>query len=382
MKQEKPDITGLMKVGELAKAAGVSLSTVKFYVKEGLIRPVCKTGKNMAYYDPASAETIQLIRSLQKERFYPLSVIKSLLSGGDVRAPDLELLDAIHKVDGGTGGPVSAGEALRRSGLSAAQAAALAEAGLVRPEGTARRPSYSREDVAVMELVARRLAAGIPFQQSVRALAIYQTALAQAAEADVDSFVAGALMARDFTAEVGANMIRVSDETLDAFITIRRKTLNRFYGSRRLGDLEHLERHLTQALELLPAMLADCGQDAAAQLFAAAGRSTATGSVALDQAAGHYWAFARATRGDIPRSVAEALRSRRYFLDLQPAGTGAETLALWLLKCSWLTLTPDILDCREASKEAWDAFGKWAQETSPDLPTADLQHRLETLRGV
>ena len=382
MKQEKPNVSGLMKVGELAKAAGVSLSTVKFYVKEGLIRPVCKTGKNMAYYDPASAETIQLIRSLQKERFYPLSVIKSLLSGGTVRAPDLELLDAIHKVDSDTGETVTAGEALRRSGLSAAQAAALAEAGLIRPEGTARRQSYSREDLAVMELVARRLEAGIPFQQSVRALVIYQSALSQAAEADVDSFVAGALMARDFTAEVGANMIRVSDETLDAFISIRRKTLNRFYGSRRLEDLERLERCLAQALELLCSILTEAGLNAAAELCAAAGRSTATGSVALDQAAGHYWAFARATRGDIPRSVAEALRSRRYFLDLSPAGTDTEALALWLLKCSWLTLAPDILDCRQAEADAWDAFGRWARESCPELPALELRSRLETLRGV
>lgn len=382
MKEKKPDITGLMKVGELAKAAGVSLSTVKFYVKEGLIRPVCKTGKNMAYYDPASAETIQLIRSLQKERFYPLSVIKSLLAGGTVQSPNLELLDAIHKVDGGTSGPVSAGEALRRSGLSAAQAAALADAGLISPDGTARRQTYSQEDLAVMELVARRLAAGIPFRQSVRALAIYQEALSKAAEADVDSFVAGALMARDFTAEVGANMIRVSDETLDAFITIRRKELNRFYGSRRLEDLERLECRLTQALGLLGDLLNKAGQIAAADLCAAAGRSTATGCVALDQAAGHYWAFARATRGDIPRSVAEALRSRRYFLDLSPSGAGAEALALWLLKCSWLTLAPDILDCRQAAADAWDAFGRWAITAFPELPAAMLQSRLETLRGA
>lgn len=380
MKQEKPDITGLMKVGELAKAAGVSLSTVKFYVKEGLVRPVCKTGRNMAYYDPASAETIRLIRSLQKERFYPLSVIKSLLSEGTVRAPDLDLLDAIHKVDGGSGGSVSAGEALRRSGLTAAQVAALAEAGLIRPQGTTRRQTYTQEDLAVMELVERRLKAGIPFQQSVRALAIYQEALAQAAEADVDSFVAGALMARDFTAETGANMIRVSDETLDTFIAIRRKTLNRFYGSRRLEDLERFERHLTEAQDTICAALAETGLHTAAELYRAAGRGNPTGSLA--QAEEHYWAFARATKGDIPRSIAEALGARRYFLDLVPDGTGAETLALWLLKCSWLALAPDILDCRQASADAWNVLIQWASASCPELPVAELQSRLESLRGV
>jgi len=66
---------GLLKIGELAKAAGVSVPTVKFYIKEGLIRPVCKTRRNMAYYDPAGVTAIGMIRMLQRERFYPLSVI-------------------------------------------------------------------------------------------------------------------------------------------------------------------------------------------------------------------------------------------------------------------------------------------------------------------
>lgn len=77
---------GLLKVGELARQADTSLSTVKFYVKEGLIRPVLKTGRNMAYYDPSCIETIQLIRTLQRERYYPLSVIKRLAPVGDAGA--------------------------------------------------------------------------------------------------------------------------------------------------------------------------------------------------------------------------------------------------------------------------------------------------------
>lgn len=382
MRQEKPDITGLMKVGELARAADVSLSTVKFYVKEGLIRPVCKTGRNMAYYDRAAVDTLRQIRALQRDRYYPLSVIKNLLAG-DMQAQDLALLDAIHKVDaGGAGGVMAAGEALRRCGLTAAQAAELAEAGLVRPQGSSRRQSYSREDVAVMELVARRMAAGIPFQQSVRALAIYQEALSQAAEADVDSFVAGALMARNFTAETGANMIRVSDETLDAFIAIRRKELNRFYGSRRLEDLERFERRLTQAAEILCPALAAAGQGAAAELCAAALQGTTAGMAAVEPAADHYWAFARAAKGDIPRSIAESLRSRRYFLTLSPAGTDAQILSLWLLKCSWLTLAPEILDCRQAADDAWDGFSRWAQGACPGLPVGEIRSRLEELGGA
>ncbi len=89
----------LLRIGELAKEAGVSLTTVKFYAKEGLIRPARKTGRNMAYYDRACVNTIGTIRRLQRERYYPLSVIKRLMESAPVEQVELELLDAIHKAD-------------------------------------------------------------------------------------------------------------------------------------------------------------------------------------------------------------------------------------------------------------------------------------------
>ncbi|MBS7388570.1 MAG: MerR family DNA-binding transcriptional regulator, partial [Eubacteriales bacterium] len=39
MSEQKTSTDGLMKIGELAKAANVNVSTLKFYVKEELIRP-------------------------------------------------------------------------------------------------------------------------------------------------------------------------------------------------------------------------------------------------------------------------------------------------------------------------------------------------------
>lgn len=117
-------------MGELARRAGTTVTTVKYYVKEGLVEPAYKTGPNMAYYDPGCVERIRLIKSLQKERYYPLSVIRDLLdkSGGDQR--EVDLLDAIHKVGARGGGEsYSSGEALRLSGLTRQQAAELARHG-------------------------------------------------------------------------------------------------------------------------------------------------------------------------------------------------------------------------------------------------------------
>ena len=149
---------GLFKIGELARAADISLSTVKFYVKEGLVRPVCKTGRNMAYYDPSAATTIRRIRMLQRERFYPLSVIKRLLASGADDALDLELLDAIHKFDPETDARlVSAGEAAKRTGLTPSQITALVQGGLIHSDADGRKHEFSASDLGIMTLIRRRM---------------------------------------------------------------------------------------------------------------------------------------------------------------------------------------------------------------------------------
>jgi DNA-binding transcriptional MerR regulator len=69
----------LIKIGELAKAAEVAVSTIHYYVREGLLTPPTKTSRNMAYYDPQSIQEIRLIQELQAKRFLPLSVIKLIM---------------------------------------------------------------------------------------------------------------------------------------------------------------------------------------------------------------------------------------------------------------------------------------------------------------
>ena len=74
----------------------------------------------MAYYDRACVNTIGTIRRLQRERYYPLSVIKRLMESAPVEQVELELLDAIHKADAPDPGErVPLAEAARRSGLTA-----------------------------------------------------------------------------------------------------------------------------------------------------------------------------------------------------------------------------------------------------------------------
>jgi len=70
---------GLFTISELARRSGLTAATIKHYVNEGLLAPVKKTGKTMAWYNEESVRRLQLIRSLKQERFLPLSVIKRLI---------------------------------------------------------------------------------------------------------------------------------------------------------------------------------------------------------------------------------------------------------------------------------------------------------------
>lgn len=69
----------MLKAAELAKAAGVSVSTIHYYIVEGLLTPPTKTARNMAYYDPGCVQEIRHIQEMQSKRYLPLSVIKLLI---------------------------------------------------------------------------------------------------------------------------------------------------------------------------------------------------------------------------------------------------------------------------------------------------------------
>ncbi|MRS04760.1 MerR family transcriptional regulator, partial [bacterium] len=57
MKEKK-----VMQISELAKIAGVPASTIRFYVREGLIPQPIRTGKTRAYYLRDHIKAIELIK--------------------------------------------------------------------------------------------------------------------------------------------------------------------------------------------------------------------------------------------------------------------------------------------------------------------------------
>ena len=365
MKEEKT--AGLVKIGELAKVTGVSVSTLKFYVKEGLLEPKCKTGKNMSWYDPACADTIRTIRALQKERFYPLSVIKELLKGGQGER-EMALLDAIHKVDYRSDNTLlGLGEAVRRSRLSAQEITRLSEAGLISVGAGGSRPVYTQTDLSVMSLVRRRMDAGIPFEQTLLSFGIYATALYSAVRAEVSAFISGAILSPGFTAEMGTRLIRVSDDTLDAFVDLKREELNRVYGSGSLEDLYRFEGALTRGLERIRWMMEAVGLHEDAAYCAAALAGDSTGIPVLDRCAALYRGSEHGSGNGIAARVAGCAAALDYFTALDPLCAGSAAVAVWCMKLCWLSLAPDILNCRELADTTLRELLAYLQQRLGDI---------------
>ncbi|MFP4978865.1 MerR family transcriptional regulator [Paenibacillus sp. CN-4] len=87
----------LLRIGELAKAAGISERTVDYYTKLGLIAPESRSMKNYRLYSAETLTVLERINQLKHEK-YTLEEIKSMVGKwksakveGDVSDKLLEL---------------------------------------------------------------------------------------------------------------------------------------------------------------------------------------------------------------------------------------------------------------------------------------------------
>ena len=150
--------TEMLRMGELARASGVSAATIKHYLREGLLPEPVKTSRNMAYYPADFVERIRMIKQLQEERYMPLRVIKDLLDEDPDRARALiELGDRLleHAL-AGESERVSAAEVRSRYDVPKDVLDRLAELEVLAPDGK----GYSPTDVRIVEAISRFRAGG------------------------------------------------------------------------------------------------------------------------------------------------------------------------------------------------------------------------------
>lgn len=148
-----------LKIGEIAKRSEVQPSTIRYYVRQGLLPQPNKVNKSMAYYDESCVEKIQAIRYLQEKRYFPLSIIKNILRRMDEEGMSLEEAEAIEDVVFGTmNNIVDKKEILKRTGLTAAEFKEAEESGLLMPYVKEKgKKFYNEEDVRFGRDVLRKI---------------------------------------------------------------------------------------------------------------------------------------------------------------------------------------------------------------------------------
>lgn len=60
---------GLLTIGQAAKAAGVAATTLRYYEREGLLRPSTRTHASYRLYDAVAVERLRFIRAAQAVGF-------------------------------------------------------------------------------------------------------------------------------------------------------------------------------------------------------------------------------------------------------------------------------------------------------------------------
>ncbi|MCP4753234.1 MAG: MerR family transcriptional regulator [Proteobacteria bacterium] len=180
-----------MKISQLAELSGVSISTVKFYLREGLLPRPMKDSRTMSYYDTECVQRIQLIKRLQKERFMPLNIIKKFMS------PDSKLSEQLPLVrfsDDPTENPAFSNPVARDRiedylGYPLAAIDEIEAAGLVQSKETPSGRAYDPDDCRIIGLIKQREEAGLPLEYSLKVLTLYSNYLKQAVEADLKHFL-------------------------------------------------------------------------------------------------------------------------------------------------------------------------------------------------
>lgn len=81
-----------MRISELSRRSGVSIPTIKYYLRDGLLPPGLPTAANQAEYGEEHVRRLRLIRSLIGVRGLSVSATKDVLAAVDEQQGDVHLL--------------------------------------------------------------------------------------------------------------------------------------------------------------------------------------------------------------------------------------------------------------------------------------------------
>ena len=87
-----------MRISELAERTGVSIPTIKYYLREGLLQPGTPTGPNQADYDSDHVHRLRLIRALTEVGGLSLATARRVLAATDDPGAEIhEIFGIAHR---------------------------------------------------------------------------------------------------------------------------------------------------------------------------------------------------------------------------------------------------------------------------------------------
>lgn len=172
-------MAGCWRIDELAQRAGVTVDTIRYYAREGLLAAPERSGRHKLY-GPDHLERLGRIRDLQARRF-SLAAIRTVL---DADRPGLEDLFAAGER------AYTFEELVERAGIDAAIASDLRAVGLLVEPAAVGRDSYDEADCALLRSVVALQAIGMTPEILVRLGAIYVHHF-RALQSDVHDMLAG-----------------------------------------------------------------------------------------------------------------------------------------------------------------------------------------------
>jgi DNA-binding transcriptional MerR regulator len=210
----------LLKIAELAERSGVSIATLKHYLREGLIAPTKKTGRTMSWYHPRIVSRVRTIKELQQRQFLPLDLIKRTI---DAPPDELTAATAIAGVLAKHRGTRSLTRAeLLERGVEARELDWLATARLAVPTGPDQ--TYGGDDLALLQTLGAARKAGIsPAMLPFEILRDYLAALQRLVEVELQMFRAGVLARADRHAVPG--LTTAATELSERLVVLLRRKL-------------------------------------------------------------------------------------------------------------------------------------------------------------
>ncbi|TCO65568.1 MerR family transcriptional regulator [Actinocrispum wychmicini] len=85
-----------MRMAELSRQTGVPVPTIKYYLREGLLRPGERTSPNQAVYDESHVRRLKMVRALVEVGGLAISAVREVLAAVDDPKLDHKVLGEVQ----------------------------------------------------------------------------------------------------------------------------------------------------------------------------------------------------------------------------------------------------------------------------------------------